>query len=313
MTSEDKLGRSREELAGLRQANAATLAGGAVDIPCRPTLMGPRVEHLVCHRDGQALEVLQEALWLPREFLECLVWMGAVYYCPVQPAPPTDYAARNSEEHLSRLLERRAAAIADLGADTKLQVLRQGEVSGSRRRQVVFGSAFLRNLGMAETRGPWSRPQTPRRMLERFAVREGGYVRAHLHPKRFPAAFSTDWASRVIAEGDLWVAVDKPRGVQVVSTVDQVRESVLWCVWDALGRRGEPLCVTSRLDRGTEGVLLLGRGSKGAAAVNNVLQGRTGTITKHYRCLTEHPAPLGPLTHWGIVGFRLPGLPVFTR
>jgi hypothetical protein len=40
----------------------------------------------------------------------------------------------------------------------------------------------------------------------------------HVHPKRFPAAYSVDWRQRVVADGSEYVVVDKPAGVQVSST-----------------------------------------------------------------------------------------------
>jgi len=40
-------------------------------------------------------------------------------------------------------------------------------------------------------------------------------LRVHVHPKRFPAAYSVDWQQRIIAENHEYVVVDKPPGVQV--------------------------------------------------------------------------------------------------
>jgi hypothetical protein len=47
----------------------------------------------------------------------------------------------------------------------------------------------------------------------------GGYARVHVHPKRFPAVYAAGglqgWRARVVAQGEGWVVVDKPAGVQV--------------------------------------------------------------------------------------------------
>lgn len=59
---------------------------------------------------------------------------------------------------------------------------------------------------------------------------EGGYFRVHLHPKRFPAAHRGDWPARIVRDAAAWVAVNKPPGLQVPPTVDNVRESLLACV-----------------------------------------------------------------------------------
>jgi hypothetical protein len=40
-------------------------------------------------------------------------------------------------------------------------------------------------------------------------------VQVHVHPKRFPAAYSVDWRQRVLADRPEYVVVDKPTGVQV--------------------------------------------------------------------------------------------------
>ncbi|KAG0626915.1 hypothetical protein M758_2G161300 [Ceratodon purpureus] len=41
------------------------------------------------------------------------------------------------------------------------------------------------------------------------------YLRVHVHPKRFPRVYEVDWKSRIIAETDAFVVVDKPAGVSV--------------------------------------------------------------------------------------------------
>lgn len=40
-------------------------------------------------------------------------------------------------------------------------------------------------------------------------------TQVHVHPKRFPAAHSVVWPQRILADGDEFVVVDKPPGVQV--------------------------------------------------------------------------------------------------
>lgn len=67
-------------------------------------------------------------------------------------------------------------------------------------------------------------------MCEDVAVTAHGYARIHLHPKRFPAAYSVDWRTRIIHETDQYVAVNKPAGIQVPPTVDNVTESLMACV-----------------------------------------------------------------------------------
>ena len=59
----------------------------------------------------------------------------------------------------------------------------------------------------------YPRAARPKRLASRDApLGEGGYVRVHVHPKRFPAAHDTDWAAAILAEGPDYVVIDKPAG-----------------------------------------------------------------------------------------------------
>jgi len=282
MTAADVLGRSPAELSALRDANAASVAGGALDFPLPPGAapLPPRVEHVSLHRDADdLLDVLGEALWLPRAFLERLVWVGAVHYCPVHPRMPEAFASRAPAEQRERIERLREEGLRAVGRGTELQTPRRVPAAG---------------------------PPCP--------AREGGYARVHVHPKRFPAASRVDWGARVLGSAPAWAVVDKPRGVQVVSTADNVRESVAHRAALALGEGGDAeLRVTSRLDRGTEGVLVFARDAAAASALGGVFRGEGGRLTKVYRCLTRERPPLGVLRHLAVVGARVPGMPVFTR
>lgn len=79
--------------------------------------------------------------------------------------------------------------------------------------------------------------QTPRRVASfHMPVYEGGYIRAHVHPKRFAAVYRVpDWRARILKVTDSYVVVDKPAGVQVPPTVGNIQESLLACV-EKVGR-----------------------------------------------------------------------------
>lgn len=81
---------------------------------------------------------------------------------------------------------------------------------------------------------------TPRRVAEDTHL-PGGYLRVHLHPKRFPAAHATAWRTRIIRDEPEFVAVNKPSGIQVPPTVDNWRESLLACTEQVGRRRGAAL------------------------------------------------------------------------
>lgn len=89
-----------------------------------------------------------------------------------------------------------------------------------------------------------SQVQTPRR-LQADAPLAGGYFRVHLHPKRFPAAHTTAWGPRIIADTPNYTVVNKPPGVQVPPTVDNIQESLLACTEQVRGRGCLPACVAA--------------------------------------------------------------------
>jgi hypothetical protein len=75
-------------------------------------------------------------------------------------------------------------------------------------------------------------------MLADQQVVAGGYLRVHVHPKRFPACYQVDWPRRVVHVGDEYLVVNKPAGVQVAPTVDNLLESVLHCTEQVGGGAG---------------------------------------------------------------------------
>ncbi len=123
-----------------------------------------------------------------------------------------------------------------------------------------------------------------------------------------------------------FVIINKPAGVPVVPTVDNVLESCLACTAQVrlLHRRithsptyqaseslqhpqpvlflkrvsvqamGEtsPLLSTHRLDTCTEGLVVLGRRREFVAAFNELLR-LPGAVQKYYRALTKSPPPTG--------------------
>jgi 23S rRNA-/tRNA-specific pseudouridylate synthase len=135
----------------------------------------------------------------------------------------------------------------------------------------------------------------------------------HVHPKRFAAAHAADWRARVLADTPQYVVVDKPPGVQVPPTVDNVLESVVACTARALGLPPGSLLNTHRLDVGTSGVVVLAKTTAFATWFSTLLARKPGAITKTYRCLTAAPPPLGPLLHWAVVRQRGGGEPAHTR
>lgn len=99
-----------------------------------------------------------------------------------------------------------------------------------------------------------------RRVLHDQPAAAGAFARVHVHPKRFPAAYAADWRARVVHAGLDCVVIDKPAGVQVSPTVDNVLESAAACAAAALGLPAGSLHGLHRLDAGTSGIVVLGKG-----------------------------------------------------
>ncbi|KAL6758963.1 hypothetical protein V8C86DRAFT_1403767 [Haematococcus lacustris] len=215
----------------------------ALDMDPPSPALGARVEHLLVQYDSQAAIVLQDMLQAPAWFVERLIWFGAVYYCPVVPLPGSGKGGAKpppSSPHQQHVEQQRAVGLARWGRGSDVQT----------PQRLACG-------------------QTP--------VHSGGYMRVHLHPKRFPAATAIrDWRARVIALGPYFVAVDKPPGVQVPCTVDNVRESLVACVEQALGLQPGSLHPAHRLDGGTSGVVLLSRTPAFARYFQQQVQAKPG-------------------------------------
>uniref|UniRef100_A0A1D2A7T3 Pseudouridine synthase RsuA/RluA-like domain-containing protein n=1 Tax=Auxenochlorella protothecoides TaxID=3075 RepID=A0A1D2A7T3_AUXPR len=243
---------------------------------------GPRVEHLLAPREDFVSTLVAEGLQLPQDVVAGLIEIGAVYCCPVPPALPGSLACEPSSGA-------RQAALKQHGNDTRLS--------------------------------------TPRRASRTSVAPAGAYLRVHAHVKRFPAADCADWAARLLAVTDEHVIVNKPCGVPVPITVDNARESVVTQASQAFQaaqvQQGlcpaspcapptdpQPLHIIHRLDRCTEGVVVLGRGVQAVRAFHDAQH--SGRVQKTYRllCHGSQPPPLGLLTHHLAVGTRIPGCPI---
>ncbi len=64
---------------------------------------------------------------------------------------------------------------------------------------------------------------------------QGQWIRIHPHPRRYPAASTTDWASRVLHLDDEFCVVNKPAGIPVQSHESNSAETVPRCMERALG------------------------------------------------------------------------------
>lgn len=157
------------------------------------------------------------------------------------------------------------------------------------RQLLSFGAVYLRT-GLPHPR------QSPRpiRQLHDCQLPDNTpiYVRVHATPKRH-VAFTP---LTMIIRNFMFLALCKPAGLPVCPSVDNFRECLLavatvrFCTDDQ-----SSLCVTTRLDVPTSGVVLLATNSVHASSINRALV----TAKKEYFVWTyDCPAHVGILRHW---------------
>jgi len=131
------------------------------------------------------------------------------------------------------------------------------------------------------------------RLISQNALaKQGGYIRVHTQPRRYNTNKIS--AEIVIFENDDFIVVNKPAGVPVHPTVDNIKENVLFVLKQKLNR---PLFITHRLDTPTHGLLLLAKTPEFQKKFNQYLQ--QGLVQKLYRAVVSgHFTSLGEHIHY---------------
>ncbi|GAB4822393.1 hypothetical protein N2152v2_009439 [Parachlorella kessleri] len=256
---------STEQYVTKPPCNVTTPAAVQIPPPADFYGLGARVEHVLASREDRLSLIIAEALQLPQSFVEALVEFGAVYTCPVPPTPPAQLEASLPAETQEAMRSTREAAAAAAGAAER-----------GRRDPLLW---------------------TPQRVCEDVTVPRYAYIRVHVHPKRFPAAYVVRWEERILADLPECVVLNKPPGVPVAPT--------------AVGHP-RPLLITHRLDQATEGVVVLGKTPEFVSRFNALISRGDNSLRKFYHTLTAAPPPQGPLVHYLSVSKRQPGLPSHT-
>lgn len=120
----------------------------------------------------------------------------------------------------------------------------------------------------------------------------GDVWRVHLAPRRFPVE-KIDWRSRILKETADFISIDKPSGIPVHPTCDNLIENVKYQLRRELQ---VPLWVTHRLDINTSGVLVLAKTKAYANQLRELFEKRK--MEKHYFSLVEKPIECGTYTHF---------------
>jgi 23S rRNA-/tRNA-specific pseudouridylate synthase len=140
------------------------------------------------------------------------------------------------------------------------------------------------------------------RVMTDIMVKPTQQIRAHILPRRYPAA-AIDWKRTIVEETPDFVIVNKPQGLPVHPTLDNAREDVLSALSAHLKRE---LFITQRLDVGTGGLFCIAKTKEFQKHFNRWLAERK--IDKFYLAAARVSVPLGPLTHYMLPGERAPRL-----
>lgn len=237
--------------------------------PCPQQNKPPRTEHLVCLEDGNVVELVSKSLDLPPQFVEELIHFGAIYYALVCPPPP-----KGSLTPIQWELYKKASAL-----------------SQNKKRPSLKGKTIP------------EAQKTFRITSIHEGIEAGSYLRVHVHIKRFPRCYEVDWKSRVIAQTESYVVLDKPAGVPVGSAVDNIIESCAVFTGRSLGL-SDPLRLTHQLDNCTEGCVVLAKTKEFSSEFHLKLRNRE--VQKYYLVLAASPVPLGMVTHYMRPGPRHP-------
>jgi 23S rRNA pseudouridine1911/1915/1917 synthase len=132
-----------------------------------------------------------------------------------------------------------------------------------------------------------------KRCLENSPIEIGTYIRVHQQPRRFPVEVFDFQKAKVFENEDLLV-INKPSGLPVPATVDNIQENIAALVAQNVGHE---VHVTHRLDMGTSGLLILAKHKDAQAFINRKLM--EGAIQKYYRALVHGTdLPQGEWTHY---------------
>lgn len=147
-----------------------------------------------------------------------------------------------------------------------------------------------------------------KRCLENVHIEQGSYLRVHQNPRRFPIEVFS-WPEQKVFEDEDLIVLNKPSGLPVPATVDNLHENIAALLAQATGH---DIHVTHRLDMGTSGLLILAKNKNAQAAINKSLM--QGEVQKFYRARVHgQNLPMGEWLHFMEPSPRAPKNVSFTQ
>jgi len=211
-------------------------------------------------------------------------------YCPVTPAPEIPNSLENPPDDsippvIFHLYCASLATRFDGVSLVDFLALHIPLTSSLLDELISFGAIYARNSVRRSHEAP-----RPPRCSDSMPLLCSGlplYVRVHAIPKRFRSKTPL----RVLYEDEELYIVDKPAGLPVCATVDNIIENVCSLT---------ETYVSHRLDVGTSGILVLGRRKESVGKINLALS----NAEKRYKVLTRLRPPEGVMRHWFVKGAR---------
>lgn len=262
--------------------------------------------HAIVDEEITIKNALRRHLCLPEDICSRLICFGAVHWSRIPPEVPDNALL----PHAAAALHVREKAIEMLHSSGDLATMSQMERARLSKTERVLNECKV--------------------------VPMYSYIRVHMWPKRFPVFYHVDWKQRVVAQGEEYIVMNKPSGLPVPPTVDNILENVIMGASVALGSQGNVnnmkgdsasmhgLLITSRIDQPTEGLVVIGRNPDFVRRFNESVTKRL--MKKRYKAAVavsperilsiDTPSipdgVLGDIKHRVRVKFRAPGLPFFT-
>lgn len=246
-------------------------------------------------KGGDAPRPKYKPSWDLFRFVPASASAGQVFlqvYSPVNPPPPIPLTLYPSPKPAPPLIYHLASPLGII-TETTLVELISTHTSLSKAfilELVEFGAVYLR----ATHPNPRTSPRAVRQTLTSAKVslptHTPLYMRLYVNPKRHVARTPL----HILQDAEGIIAICKPAGLPMAASADNVKECVTAAVANRLGLHTRDIHITSRLDVGTTGVVLLAR----SRAVGNELNSMLATSEKRYLVWSHTPPRPGIYRDW---------------
>lgn len=130
------------------------------------------------------------------------------------------------------------------------------------------------------------------RINKNEVLKAGSHLQIYLSPKRYPVK-EIDWKTRIVSETSQFLILNKPSGIPVHSTPENLIENVQF---ELEKKMDSKIYLTQRLDTPVSGLMLIAKTPEFQVRFNQLLSQKK--INKVYKALVEKDVPLGLHRHF---------------